>query len=75
MAEKILNTRIVMRSGTTAEWNTNDFVLKPGEVGIEFSVDGSTKMEVGDSIGTDWKILPYFEGIETFTDETTLHLK
>lgn len=53
MAEKILNTRIVMRSGTTAEWNTNDFVLKPGEVGIEFSIDGSTKMEVGDSVGTD----------------------
>lgn len=75
MAEKILNTRIVMRSGTTAERNTNDSVLKPGEAGIEFSVDDSTKMEVGDSVGTDWKILPYFEGIEAFTDETTLHLK
>lgn len=76
MAEKILKTRIVMRNGTTAEWNADEsFVLKPGEVGIEFSVDGSTKMKVGDSVGTEWKNLPYFGGMKAFVNETTLHIK
>lgn len=75
MAEKILKTRIVMRNGTTAEWNINDSVLKPGEAGIEFSADGSTKMKVGDSVGTEWKNLPYFGGMKAFVNETTLHIK
>lgn len=76
MAEKILKTRIVMRSGTTTEWSSNeDFVLKPGEIGIEFPIDDSAKMKIGDPAETEWKNLPYFGGMKAFVNETTLYIK
>lgn len=57
-----LNTRIVLRNDTSANWLTNeDAVLLKGEVGVEFLADGKVKQKVGDGVKT-WAELPYFGG-------------
>lgn len=57
-----LNTKIVLRNDTSANWLINkDKVLLKGEIGIEFLPDGTTKMKIGDS-STTWERLPYFGG-------------
>lgn len=62
VATKTLNTRIILRNDTTANWLTNSSqVLLKGEVGIEFLTDGKAKMKIGDGIKT-WEQLPYFSG-------------
>lgn len=59
-----LNTRIVLRNDSSANWLTNeDKVLLKGEVGIEFLTDGTVKMKVGDGTKT-WAELGYFGGAE-----------
>ena len=62
MAEKILNTRIVLRNDSSANWlaNNNQVLLK-GEVGIEFLANDKIKMKVGDGTKT-WEQLSYFGG-------------
>ena len=74
MAE--LNTRIVLRNDSTANWLANDsVVLLKGEVGIEFLSDGKVKMKIGDGVKT-WAELSYFGGgsggSETNVYEATL---
>ena len=65
MAE--LRTRIVLKNDSTTNWLTNEStVLLKGEVGVEFQVDGKTKIKVGDGIKT-WAQLPYFGGEEAKT--------
>ncbi len=55
----IINTRIVLRHDTTANWLANStVVLLKGEVGIEFTAEGKAKMKVGDGV-TAWANLPY----------------
>lgn len=67
-----LNTRIVLRNDTKANFDANkDQVLLKGEVGVEFdpgAVGGKVKMKVGDGT-TTWENLSYFGGAEakTFT--------
>lgn len=50
-----LNTRIVLRNDSTANWllNENQVLLK-GEVGIEFLVNGQPQMRIGDGT-TAWE--------------------
>ena len=65
MAE--LRTRIVLKNDSTTNWLTNEStVLLKGEVGVEFQVDGKTKIKIGDGIKT-WAQLPYFGGEEAKT--------
>lgn len=60
-----LNTRIVIRNDSSANWLTNkSAVLLKGEIGIEFLADGKVKMKVGDGTKT-WEQLPYFGGEES----------
>lgn len=67
-----LNTRIILRNDSTANWLTNsDQVLLKGEVGIEFFADGKVKMKIGDGVHT-WAELPYFGGEESHVYEATL---
>ena len=67
-----LNTRIVLRNDSSANWLTNEAqVLLKGEVGIEFLADGKVKMKVGDGTKT-WGELPYFGGEESHVFEATL---
>ena len=57
-----LNTRIVLRNDSTANWLTNaSQVLLKGEVGVEFLADGTTKIKIGDGTKT-WEELEYFGG-------------
>lgn len=55
-----LNTRVLLRSDTTANWNANKSkVLLKGEVGIEFFPNGEVKIKIGDGT-TTWENLSYF---------------
>lgn len=55
-----LRTRIVLRNDTTANWlAAQSVVLLKGEVGVEFTLDGKTKLKIGDGIKT-WAELDYF---------------
>lgn len=64
-----LNTRIVLRNDSSANWLTNETqVLLKGEVGIEFLETGKVKMKVGDGT-TAWSALPYFGGDESHVFE------
>ena len=67
-----LNTRIVLRNDSTANWLSNDTqVLLKGEVGIEFLENGKVKMKIGD--GTNpWSALPYFGGEDAHVYEGTV---
>lgn len=56
MAE--LKTIITLRQGTTAEWADSEVVLKTGEMGLEYLVDGSVKIKAGDDEHL-WSELPY----------------
>lgn len=64
-----LNTRIVLRNDSSANWLTNsDQVLLKGEVGIEYLEDGTVKMKVGDGTKT-WEELDYFGGEDGVFDK------
>ena len=64
MAINKLNTRIVLRNDSTANWLANkDQILLKGEVGIEFLTNGKVKMKIGDNEHTRDQ-LPYFGGDE-----------
>ena len=61
-----LNTKIALRSDTTANWNAvkDTVVLLKGEVGIEFLTDSTPKMKIGDGQST-WGELDYIGGAQT----------
>ena len=56
---KILNTSIKNRKDTTANWSSNNPILKDGEIGFEETTDGDVKLKVGDG-STNWNSLNYF---------------
>ena len=62
-----IKTHIALRNDSTANWQANsDVVLMKGEMGIEFTDAGETKMKLGDGLKT-WAELDYFGG------ETDVH--
>lgn len=62
-----IKTRIALRNDSTANWQANsDVVLMKGEMGVEFTDAGKTKMKLGDGLKT-WAQLDYFGG------ETDIH--
>ena len=62
-----IKTSITLRNDSTANWQANsDVVLMKGEMGIEFTDAGETKMKLGDGLKT-WAQLDYFGG------ETDVH--
>lgn len=62
-----IKTRIALRNDSTANWQANsDVVLMKGEMGIEFTDAGETKMKLGDG-EKSWAQLDYFGG------ETDVH--
>ena len=56
MAEKTLNTRIVLRNDTAANWTLHNPTLLAGEAGYETDTQ---KLKFGDG-STAWTDLPYF---------------
>ena len=58
----LLNTTIILRNDSTANWLANEnVVLARGEVAIEFLANGKAKMKIGDGEKT-WAQLSYFGG-------------
>ena len=58
----LLNTTIILRNDSTANWLANENVkLARGEVAIEFLANGKAKMKIGDGEKT-WAQLSYFGG-------------
>lgn len=53
MAEKTLTTQIILRNGTTTDWEASTKVLKKGEVGIDTT---KNEIRIGDGTHT-WKDL------------------
>lgn len=53
MAEKTLTTQIILRNGTTTEWDASTKVLKLGEIGIDTT---KNEIRIGDGTHT-WKDL------------------
>lgn len=72
MAEKTLNTIIVLRNDQTTAWEESSYVLDKGELGIGYTADGKVivKAGIGKSSGKTWKELPQVEGV--FEDDLTL---
>ena len=59
LMKQIKQTRISLRNDSKANWNVNSSaVLLRGEVGIEFSEDGKSRLKIGDGV-TPWGELPY----------------
>ena len=59
---QIVNTYIVLRNDTTANWQAHsDQILLKGEVGIEFLPTGEKKVKIGDGV-TRWADLEYSQG-------------
>lgn len=57
MAEKTLNTRIILRNANLADWNSSELVLKKGEIALAAVTSGNTPvptyvMKVGDGSKT-----------------------
>lgn len=72
MAEKTLNTIIVLRNDQTTAWEESSYVLDKGELGIGYTADGKVivKAGIGKTSGKTWKDLPQVEGV--FEDDLTL---
>lgn len=71
-----INTKIALRSDTTANWDAvkSTVTLIKGEIGVEFTPDGTPKMKVGDGT-TTWENLPYVGGSQSNVLEVTPQLK
>ena len=76
MANKVLDTRILLASDTTANLVGSTKVWMKGEVILEFTSTGKIKMKIGDGVHT-WDDLKYYGGggggtvtVVTHTDTT-----
>ena len=58
MATKTLNTRIALKTDTTANWAASSLVLLKGEAAFEILESGNYKIKIGDGVKT-FKELPY----------------
>ena len=58
MATQTLNTRIVLKCDTTANWASSTLVLLKGEQAIEITTTGACKIKIGDGVKT-FKDLAY----------------
>ena len=69
MADKTLNTRIVLRNDTAQNWLTANPVLLKGEAGYETDTN---KLKFGDGT-THYNDLPYFGGTAVAVYETEIN--
>lgn len=61
MANKVLDTRILMASDTTANLVGSSKVWMKGEIIVEFCANGKQKIKIGDGVHT-WNDLKYYAG-------------
>lgn len=77
MANKTLNTRIIIRNDTATAWQSANPVLRKGEIGIVFDpsaeVSHVTNFKIGDGV-TAWNSLPLMiteESVEALAQRVT----
>lgn len=62
MAEKKLNTVIVLRNDSSTDWANSEVILKSGEVGVAYLDNGNVMVKAGN--GKDkWSALPQVESV------------
>ena len=62
MAEKTLNTIIVLRNDKSTDWANSDVILKEGELGVSYLDNGNVIVKAGN--GSDkWPDLKQLEGV------------
>lgn len=78
MANKTLNTRIIIRNDTATAWQSANPVLRKGEIGIVFDpsaeVSHITNFKIGDGV-TAWNSLPLMiteESVEALAQRVTV---
>lgn len=69
MAKTTMDTIIVLRNDQTTAWESSDYKMEKGELGIGYTADGKVIVKAGNGTGT-WKTLPQVEGV--FEDNLTL---
>lgn len=62
MADKTLNTIIVLRNDSSTDWATSDVVLREGEVGVSYLGNGNVVVKAGDGVNK-WPNLKQIEGV------------
>ena len=62
MAEKQLNTIIVLRNDSSTDWADSNVILKSGEVGVSYLPNGNVVVKAGDGINK-WPQLKQVEGV------------
>jgi hypothetical protein len=62
MAEKTLNTVIVLRNDKSTDWATSDVILKEGEVGVSYLDNGNVIVKAGNGVDK-WPELKQVEGV------------
>ena len=69
MAEKTLNTIIVLRNDKSTDWANSEVILKEGEVGVSYLDNGNIVVKAGDGVNK-WPQLKQVEGV--FEEAVTL---
>lgn len=62
MAEKTLNTVIVLRNDKSTDWADSDVVLREGEVGVSYLENGNVVVKAGNGVDK-WPQLKQVEGV------------
>ncbi len=62
MAEKTLNTIIVLRNDKSTDWANSEVILKAGEVGVSYLDNGNVVVKAGDGVNK-WAQLKQVEGV------------
>lgn len=62
MAEKTLNTIIVLRNDSSTDWANSEVILKSGELGVSYLDNGNVLVKAGDG-KSKWADLPQVESV------------
>ena len=62
MAEKTLNTIIVLRNDSSTDWASSEVILKSGELGVSYLPNGNVMVKAGNGIDK-WVDLPQVESV------------
>lgn len=74
-----MSSKIQVKRGTTAQWadsSTNDTTLAPGQLGIEYTTSGGSRVKVGQGTSTtDWSELDYLSPDSQVYKDSEINIK
>ena len=62
MAEKTLNTIIVLRNDSSTDWASSEVILKEGELGVSYLENGNVMVKAGNGVDK-WADLAQVESV------------